>query len=89
MTNKEDKINKTVTQENKNIENKEKQESCSNEKILNNKCKENINNKQITEIYDYLEDKLINEGYEEKKKYILEILFIKYQQLKNKKIMII
>ena len=67
VTNKEDKINKTVTQENKNIENKEKQESCSNEKILNNKCKENINNKQITEIYDYLEDKLINEGYEEKK----------------------
>ena len=39
---------------------------CLNEEILKNKCKANISNEKMTEIYNYLKNELINNEYEEK-----------------------
>ncbi len=52
--------NTKICEYNNNTDEKSEIELCDFDKIINNKCSENINNNQIKEVYSYIKSNLIN-----------------------------
>ena len=58
---------------------------CSNEEIINNLCHKSIDNGRINEIYNYLQDDLVKNGYEKQKEIYTENTLFQITTLEDQK----
>ena len=65
--------------------NSEMKINCSNEEILNNLCNKNIDNKKINDIYNYLQDDLVKNGYKKQKEIKTENTLFQITTLEEQK----
>jgi hypothetical protein len=59
--------------------------NCSNEEILNNLCNKSIDNEKINDIYNYLQDDLVKNGYEKQMEIYTENTLFQITTLEDQK----